>query len=221
MYHPTKYWHKLDDGRVQCDVCPRACKMHEGQRGLCFVRGVEDGEVKLYTYGRSSGFCVDPDREEAAESFPAGHLGAVVRHRRLQSRLQVLPELGHEQVARDGHARGSRDAGACSRRRRSASDARASRTRTTIRSSSWSTRSMSPTPAASVGVRSVAVTAGYMCPQPRAEFYRHMDAANVDLKGFTERFYRKICGARARRGAGDAASTCGTKPRCGSRSRRC
>ena len=60
MTHPTRYFHALDDGRVQCDVCPRACKMHEGQRGLCFVRGVEAGEVKLYTYGRSSGFCVDP-----------------------------------------------------------------------------------------------------------------------------------------------------------------
>ena len=58
--HPTDYWHRLDDGRIQCDVCPRACKMHDGQRGLCFVRGVEAGEVKLYTYGRSSGFCVDP-----------------------------------------------------------------------------------------------------------------------------------------------------------------
>ena len=57
--HPTKHWHTLEDGRVQCDVCPRECRMHDGQRGLCFVRGVEGGEVKLYTYGRSSGFCVE------------------------------------------------------------------------------------------------------------------------------------------------------------------
>jgi pyruvate formate lyase activating enzyme len=46
-----------------------------------------------------------------------------------------------------------------------------------------------------VGVKTVAVTAGYVCPEPRAEFYRHMDAANVDLKGFTESFYERICGA--------------------------
>jgi len=45
------------------------------------------------------------------------------------------------------------------------------------------------------GVRSVAVTAGYMCPEPRAEFFRHMDATNIDLKGFTADFYRKVCGA--------------------------
>lgn len=56
----TKYWHKLDDGRVQCDVCPRFCKMHEGQRGLCYVRGVENGEVVLTSYGVASGFCLDP-----------------------------------------------------------------------------------------------------------------------------------------------------------------
>jgi AmmeMemoRadiSam system radical SAM enzyme len=72
MYHPTKYWHKLDDGRVQCDVCPRACKMHDGQRGLCFVRGVEGGEVRLYTYGRSSGFCVDPIDKKPLNHFLPG-----------------------------------------------------------------------------------------------------------------------------------------------------
>ena len=38
---PTRHWHRLDDGRVQCDVCPRFCKLHEGQRGLCFVRARE------------------------------------------------------------------------------------------------------------------------------------------------------------------------------------
>ena len=39
---PGRFWHRLDDGRIQCDICPRACKMHEGQRGLCFVRAAKD-----------------------------------------------------------------------------------------------------------------------------------------------------------------------------------
>src|SRR6266508_4431746 len=52
---PTTYWHRLDDGRIQCDVCPRACKLHEGQRGLCFVRGRVDDQIVLASYGRSSG----------------------------------------------------------------------------------------------------------------------------------------------------------------------
>ncbi len=45
-----------------------------------------------------------------------------------------------------------------------------------------------------LGVKSVAVSAGYVCDTPRQEFYRHMDAANIDLKAFTESFYKKICG---------------------------
>jgi hypothetical protein len=57
---PTRYWHRLIDGRIQCDICPRACKLHEGQRGLCFVRGRVADQVVLASYGRSSGFCVDP-----------------------------------------------------------------------------------------------------------------------------------------------------------------
>jgi pyruvate formate lyase activating enzyme len=67
-----RYWHARPDGRVQCDVCPRACRMHEGQRGLCFVRGVEDGRVKLFTYGRSSGFCVDPIEKKPLNHFLPG-----------------------------------------------------------------------------------------------------------------------------------------------------
>ena len=55
-----RWWHPLPDGRIQCDLCPRDCKLHEGQRGLCFVRQMEGGEMHLTTYGRSSGFCVDP-----------------------------------------------------------------------------------------------------------------------------------------------------------------
>lgn len=57
---PTKYWHKTEDGHIQCDVCPRACKLKNGQRGLCFVRACEDDKIVLTTYGRSSGYCIDP-----------------------------------------------------------------------------------------------------------------------------------------------------------------
>ena len=69
---PTTYWHRLDDGRVQCDVCPRACKLREGQRGLCFVRAREGDEIVLTTYGRSSGFCVDPIEKKPLNHFLPG-----------------------------------------------------------------------------------------------------------------------------------------------------
>ena len=69
---PGRYWHTLDDGRVQCDVCPRFCKLREGQRGLCFVRACRDGGVVLTTYGRSSGFCVDPIEKKPLNHFLPG-----------------------------------------------------------------------------------------------------------------------------------------------------
>ena len=68
----TRYWHTLDDGRVQCDVCPRACKLRDGQRGLCFVRGAEAGRIKLFSYGRSSGFCIDPIEKKPLNHFLPG-----------------------------------------------------------------------------------------------------------------------------------------------------
>src|ERR1043165_2958094 len=69
---PTRYWHALEDGRVQCDLCPRYCKLHEGQRGFCFVRACQDGQVVLTTYGRSSGFCVDPIEKKPLNHFLPG-----------------------------------------------------------------------------------------------------------------------------------------------------
>src|SRR5437762_9266812 len=77
----TRYWHLLDDGRVQCDVCPRACKLHDGQRGLCFVRGAEAGRIKLFSHGRSSGFCVDPIEKKPLNHFLPGDRKSVVRER--------------------------------------------------------------------------------------------------------------------------------------------
>ena len=71
-FFPTKYWHRVDDGRVQCDVCPRACRLNEGQRGLCFVRARERDAVVLTTYGRSSGFCVDPIEKKPLNHFYPG-----------------------------------------------------------------------------------------------------------------------------------------------------
>ena len=101
---PGRYWHKLDDGRIQCDLCPRYCALHEGQRGFCFVRARQDDQIVLTTYGRSSGYCIDPIEKKPLNHFLPGHIGPVVRHGRLQSGLQVLSELGHQQVARGRHA---------------------------------------------------------------------------------------------------------------------
>jgi pyruvate formate lyase activating enzyme len=195
--HPTKHWHTLDDGRVQCDVCPRACRLHEDQRGLCFVRAREGGEIVLTTYGRSSGFCVDPIEKKPLNHFLPGSAvlsfgtaGCNLACRFCQnwdiSKSREIDTLA-DAASPDGIADAAERLG-CRSVAFTYNDpvifmeyaidvADACRER---------------------GIRSVAVTAGYMCDAPRREFYRHMDAANVDLKGFTEDFYHRICAGSLR-----------------------
>ena len=192
--HPTQHWHTIEDGRVQCDVCPRECRMHEGQRGLCFVRGVEGGEVKLYTYGRSSGFCVDPIEKKPLNHFLPGtsvlsfgtagcNLACKFCQNWDMSKSREMDTL-QDQATPEMLAAAARKLGC------------ASVAYTYNDPVIFMEYAMDVADACrEVGVKSVAVTAGYMSPKPRAEFYKHMDAANVDLKGFTERFYKKICGA--------------------------
>ncbi|MBM3367242.1 MAG: AmmeMemoRadiSam system radical SAM enzyme, partial [Betaproteobacteria bacterium] len=72
MSHAGRWWHALEDGRIQCDLCPRECKLHEGQRGLSFVRKMEQGRMVLTTRGRSSGFCVDPIEKKPLNHFYPG-----------------------------------------------------------------------------------------------------------------------------------------------------
>ena len=69
---PTaRWWTALDDGRLQCDLCPRRCRLHPGQRGFCFVRSRDGDRMVLTTYGRSSGFAIDPvEKKPLAHFYP-------------------------------------------------------------------------------------------------------------------------------------------------------
>lgn len=168
--------------------------MHEGQRGLCFVRGVEGGEVKLYTHGRSSGFCVDPIEKKPLNHFLPGtsvlsfgtagcNLACKFCQNWDMSKSREMDTLA-DRASPAALARTARQLGC------------ASIAFTYNDPVVFMEYAMDAADACrEAGIKSVAVTAGYMCPEPRAEFYAHMDAANVDLKAFTERFYRKICGA--------------------------
>jgi pyruvate formate lyase activating enzyme len=100
---PTRYWTTLDDGRVRCDVCPRFCSLHEGQRGFCFVRARQNDAVVLTTYGRSSGFCIDPIEKKPLNHFLPGSAVLSFGTAGLQSRLPVLSELGYQQISRNGY----------------------------------------------------------------------------------------------------------------------
>lgn len=194
-HHPTRYWHRIESGRVQCDLCPRECKLREGQRGLCFVRACADGEVVLTTYGRSSGFCVDPIEKKPLNHFlpgtpvlSFGTAGCNLACKFCQnwdiSKSREVDTLADgaspETLARAAERLGCRSVAYTYNdpvifMEYAIDVARACRAR---------------------GIKSVAVSAGYIRPEPRSEFFRHMDAANIDLKAFTERFYYRLTGAR-------------------------
>ncbi len=191
---PTTWWHALPDGRVQCDLCPRECRLHEGQRGLCFVRACQDGAIVSTTYGRSSGYCVDPIEKKPLNHFLPG--SSVLSFGTAGCNLTC-------KFCQNWDISKSRDIDTLA-------DS-ASPTAIATAAARLGCRSVAFTyndpvifaeyaidtaiAAREVGIRTVAVTAGYINPEPRAEFYRHMDAANIDLKGFSPEFYHRLCGA--------------------------
>ncbi len=190
----ARYWHALDDGRVQCDLCPRFCRLHDGQRGLCFVRARDGERLLLTTYGRSSGYCVDPIEKKPLNHFlpgtpvlSFGTAGCNLACKFCQNwdisksrEFDTLADAADpETIARAAKALGCRSV--------------AFTYNDPVIFLEYAVDAAAACRAA--GVRTVAVTAGYICPEPRAEFFPHIDAANVDLKAFTEDFYRKICGS--------------------------
>jgi pyruvate formate lyase activating enzyme len=191
---PARYWHTLDDGRIQCDLCPRFCKLHEGQRGLCFVRGMHEGKLVLTTYGRSSGFCVDPIEKKPLNHFLPGSsilsfgtAGCNLSCKFCQnwdiSKSREMDRLA-DQAAPKQIALAAKNAGC------------ASVAYTYNDPVIFLEYAVDVAQAChEQGVKNVAVTAGYITEQAREEFFRHMDATNVDLKAFTEDFYYKLCGA--------------------------
>ena len=190
---PTRYWHAIDDQRIQCDLCPRFCRLREGQRGLCFVRKRQDDQIVLTTYGRSSGFCVDPIEKKPLNHFlpgtpvlSFGTAGCNLACKFCQnwdiSKSREMDTLA-DSASPERIAQAAQDTG-CRSVAFTYNDpvifheyaidiAQACR---------------------ELSIKTVAVTAGFICPEPRVEFFDHMDAANVDLKAFTEGFYKKICG---------------------------
>jgi pyruvate formate lyase activating enzyme len=191
---PTRHWHRLDDGRVQCDVCPRYCRLHEGQRGLCFVRGRSRNGIELYTYGRSSGFCVDPIEKKPLNHFLPG--SSVLSFGTAGCNLackfcQNWDMSKSRQMDTLADAASPTELAATARRLGCASVAFTYNDPTVFMEYAIDVAQA----CREADVRTVAVTAGYICPQPREEFFAGIDAANVDLKAFTERFYRHVCGA--------------------------
>jgi pyruvate formate lyase activating enzyme len=189
----TRYWHQLDDGQLQCDLCPRHCRLQDGQRGLCYVRQSLDGEIKLVSYGRSSGFCVDPIEKKPLNHFYPGsgvlsfgtagcNLACKFCQNWDMSKSREMDTLadraGPGQLANAAAELGCRSV--------------AFTYNDPIIFLEYAVDVAAACRAE--GINSVAVTAGYIDPLPREAFFGAMDAANVDLKAFSDRFYHKICG---------------------------
>jgi len=195
-HYPARYWHRLENegeyGRIQCDVCPRDCKLHDGQRGLCFVRKREGDDMVLTTYGRSSGFCVDPIEKKPLNHFYPGSsvfsFGTAgcnlackfcqnwdISKSREWDRLCDQASPQELASAANGHA--------CKSIAFTYNDP--------VIFLEYAIDAAKACHDA--GIKTVAVTAGYIHTQARREFFANMDAANIDLKGFSEEFYYKLC----------------------------
>ncbi len=192
---PTRHWHELPDGRIQCDVCPRACKLREGQRGLCFVRGRVDDQVVLASYGRSSGFCVDPVEKKPLNHFLPGSavLSFGTAGCNLACRFCQNWDISKSREIDTLAGAASPEALATTAERLGCRSVAFTYNDPVI----FMEYGMDVADAChEKGIKAIAVSAGYMNPAPRAEFYQHMDAANIDLKAFTEEFYEKVAFAQ-------------------------
>jgi pyruvate formate lyase activating enzyme len=193
--YPAKYWHPLADGRIQCDLCPRDCKLHEGQRGACFVRGNVEHSMVLTTYGRSSGFCIDPIEKKPLYNFYPG------------SSILSFGTAGCNLACKFCQNWDISKSRSFDKLADQASPEAIARTAAQLNCKSVAFTYNDPVIFAEyamdtadacheLGIKTVAVTAGYIHDVPRREFFAKMDAANVDLKAFSDEFHIKYCGAR-------------------------
>ena len=193
MNLPGRYWQRLDDGRIQCEICPRLCKLNDGQRGLCFVRQALENKIFLTTYGRSSGFCIDPIEKKPLNHFlpgtpilSFGTAGCNLTCKFCQNwdisksrEFDKLSEVASpEMIADAAKSNGCRSIAFTYNDpviflEYAVDVANACR---------------------ELEIKTVAVTAGYILPKARIEFFNNIDAANIDLKSFNQKFYKKICG---------------------------
>ncbi len=190
----TRYWHKLEDGRVQCDLCPRFCKLHEGQRGLCFIRQNLNEQVVMTSYGRSSGFAIDPIEKKPLNHFYPGSavLSFGTAGCNLACKFCQNWDISKSREMDKLMSKASPDAIAKAAEQNQCKSVAYTYNDPVI----FHEYAIDTAQACkALGIKSVAVSAGYVCEQPRAEFYRHMDAANIDLKAFSEKFYHQITGS--------------------------
>jgi pyruvate formate lyase activating enzyme len=192
--YPAHYWHRTDDGRIQCDVCPRDCKLREGQRGACFVRMRESDEMVLTTYGRSSGFCIDPIEKKPLNHFYPGSsvLSFGTAGCNLTCKFCQNSDISKTQDMDKLMDQASPEAIAAAAVRHGCRSVAFTYNDPVI----FLEYAMDVADACHArNIKTVAVSAGYMHDLARRDFYAKIDAANIDLKGFSDDFYFKLTSA--------------------------
>ena len=189
--YPGRFWKPQEGSRILCVLCPRHCSLADGQRGFCFVRQNIGGQMILTTYGRSSGFCIDPIEKKPLNHFLPGtsilsfgtagcNLGCKFCQNWDISKSREFDRLTDEATPK-AIARRAKELG-CPSVAFTYNDPVI-----------FAEYAMDVADACrELGIHPVAKTAGYITDEARPEFYQHMDAANVDLKAFTEDFYKKV-----------------------------
>jgi pyruvate formate lyase activating enzyme len=191
-----RWWERTGDGeKIQCKLCPRNCVLKSGDRGFCFVRQNRGGQMYLTTYGLSTGFCVDPIEKKPLNHFLPGSsvLTFGTAGCNLGCRFCQNWSISKSREVNMLSERASPDEIAEAAVRLGCSSVAFSYNDPVI----WAEYAIDTAKACRErGLKTVAVTAGYITPEARPEFYSVMDAANVDLKAFSEVFYQHLCLAR-------------------------
>ncbi|HET6438260.1 MAG TPA: AmmeMemoRadiSam system radical SAM enzyme [Anaeromyxobacter sp.] len=192
MVREARYFEELGGGRVRCTLCPRDCRLRDGQAGFCFVRENRGGQLVTTAWGRSTGFAVDPiEKKPLAHYLPGstvlsfGTAGCNLGCRFCQNWEMSKARLSDQRAEDDWTPERVVDLA-----RQEGTPGIAFTYNDPV---IWAEYAIDVARAAhQAGLYTAFVTAGYVTPEARAEIFPHMDAANVDLKGFTEGFYSKL-----------------------------
>lgn len=195
--YTASYWHQLENGRIQCDLCPRECKLKEDQRGFCFVRQCIGNEMKLMTYGKSSGFCIDP-----VEKKPLNHF------------YPSTPVLSFGTAGCNLACKFCQNWDISRSREFDRLTENASPKSIALAAVKEDCKSVALTYNDPVifleygkdvaeachekNIKIIAVTNGYIHKRAREDFFSFVDAANIDLKSFSEKFYKSLTGGDLR-----------------------
>ncbi len=189
--YEARWWQKQDDGRILCTLCPRYCKIGEGQIGFCYIRQNIDGKLYSTGYGRPTGFAIDPIEKKPLNHFYPGstilsfgtagcNLGCKFCQNWSISKAK-LDELNALYVTPE-------EVISLAKKYKTPSIAYTYNDPTIFGEYVIDISRL----AKEENIKNVMVTAGYIDKEARKDVYRYIDAANVDLKAFTEQFYHKI-----------------------------